>query len=30
MKKKIEKDNSTLYNDKWIEDVKNEIRKAKD
>ena len=30
MKKRVEEDGSILYNDKWIEDIKNEIRKAKD
>jgi len=30
MKKRVEEDGSTPYDDKWIEDIKNEIRKAKD
>jgi len=30
MKKRVEEDSSTLYNYKWIEDIKGEIRKAKD
>ena len=29
MKKKVEENNNTLYNNKQIENVKNEIRKAK-
>ena len=30
MKKRVEEDGSILYDNKWIEDVKNEIWKAKD
>jgi len=29
MKKRVEEDGSILYDYKWIEDVKGEIRKAK-
>ena len=30
MKKKMEENSSILYNNKQIEDIKNEIQKAKD
>jgi len=29
MKKRVEEDSSILYNNKWIENVKDEIWKAK-